>query len=85
MAAGTLPKPGSNYGPCWDAVLGDVCRHPDCAETRVMAAQVCRLCKERIGYERRYYVDPDSEGKSVQERELVHAACLEDYYAAKQD
>ena len=66
MAAGVLPKPGSKYGPC----EGD-CQHIDCAETRRMAAQTCFFCSEAIGYDKRFYVDPDRrEG-------LVHAICLE--------
>lgn len=65
MAAGILPKPGTELGPCED----HGCGHTDCAETRRMAAVICRLCGEPVGYERRFY---DDEGR------LVHGACLED-------
>ena len=64
MAAGTLPAPGTEYGPC----VGD-CSHRDCAKTRKDAASVCPLCEEPIGYETPYYVDDD--------KSLVHARCLE--------
>lgn len=69
MAAGTLPAPGTRYGPC----KGD-CRHTDCAATRAEAASICRICGSAIGYERRYYKDPDAAAVGP----LVHAACLED-------
>lgn len=64
MAAGTLPQPGSKYGPC----LAD-CSHVDCAETRSMAASPCRICGKPIGYETRFY--------DGHERGLTHAICLE--------
>lgn len=64
MAAGRLPKPGTEYGPC--AVE---CNHIDCAHTREDAKCVCRICAKPIGYDVRYY----DEGK----RDLVHALCLE--------
>ena len=54
MAAGTLPKPGSKYGPCLPT-----CEHIDCAETRRMIAQVCHFCTVAIGYDKRFYIDPD--------------------------
>ena len=66
MAAGTLPKPGTEYGPC----VPD-CQHRDCAETRRMATQLCTICKTPIDYDIRFYVDPDNR------EELVHAVCLE--------
>jgi hypothetical protein len=64
MAAGTLPSPGTEYGPCADS-----CQHRDCALTRSEAATGCKLCGEAIGYETRYYND--------NEYGLVHARCLE--------
>jgi len=36
MAASTMPKTGSKYGPC-----ASECQHTDCAATRTMAAQAC--------------------------------------------
>ena len=73
MAAITNPKPGSEYGPCLDE-----CRHLDCKENRQRAAAFCRFCEKRIGYETRYYNDP--EHPEPPNREFVHAACLEDHY-----
>lgn len=89
MAAGTLPKPGSKFGPCeirgagtWnpDGTVSppDACTHADCVQTRRDAACVCRFCKQRIGYDVRHYIDPDDKATPVPSRALVHAACLED-------
>lgn len=49
MAAGYLPPPGSEHGPC------DSCEHRDCAETRRMAAAKCMFCHEPIGYVYGFY------------------------------
>lgn len=73
MAAGTLPQPGTKYGPCFDP-----CQHLDCAETRRMAALRCRICKEPIGYDddtyhSRFY----QEGGYGEPIVLVHADCRE--------
>ena len=68
MAASTLPAPGTEYGPC-----GGPCAHTDCAHTRRMAAVVCPLCEEEIGYGRRFYNDGQPGGF-----DLVHALCAED-------
>ncbi len=65
MAAGILPKPGSEYGPC-----EGTCNHRDCAETRQTAAKVCEFCKMPIGYGVRFYDDVAG---------ICHANCLEDY------
>jgi hypothetical protein len=63
MAAGVLPSPGSVYGPCEGC-----CIHVDCIRARAMAETACRVCSERIGYERTFYREnPDS---------LVHELCL---------
>jgi hypothetical protein len=69
MAAGRLPVPGSEFGPC-----PEPCQHIDCAATREDAAQVCRICDKPIGYEVRFY---QSAGQ------LVHAACLEEEIAGR--
>ena len=63
MAAGRLPKPGTEFGPC------EECSHIDCAETRSMAQAVCHYCEEPIGYDRGFY---QSDGA------LVHSSCFED-------
>lgn len=67
MAAATLPKPGSKYGPCKGK-----CAHIDCAQTRQMSAETCRFCGDMIGYDKRFYTDLDNRDK------LVHAVCLEE-------
>lgn len=66
MAAGRLPAPGTEFGPCLEP-----CQHNDCAATRADAAAICRFCSKEIGYDRRFYIDSDT-------RSLVHADCLED-------
>lgn len=72
MAAGTLPAPGTEYGPCEPKNSGRgmqlTCGHVDCEATRRQAAAACRLCGAPIGYDRRYFVD---------DHEPVHASCLE--------
>lgn len=69
MAAGRLPEPGSEYGPCI------TCEHIDCQETRERARGLCRFCDGVIGYGNRYYSETSlTDGV----RELVHANCLED-------
>lgn len=62
MAAGTIPKPGSTYGPC----LACACAHVDCAETRRMAAVLCEVCRTPIGYGRQFYHHDDA---------MAHAEC----------
>jgi hypothetical protein len=66
MAAAHISKPGSVYGPCLDA-----CKHSDCDAWRRMAESTCRLCSRKIGYETRFYQDPQNENA------MVHAICLE--------
>ncbi len=51
MAAGTISKPGDQYGPCLD----ESCEHTDCAASRKQAATRCNICGEAIGYERLFY------------------------------
>jgi len=63
MAAGILPKPGMKLGPCRKP-----CSHRDCAESRRMAATICRFCGLAVGYNTRFY---NADG-------LCHADCLED-------
>jgi hypothetical protein len=69
MAAGTLPKPGTRYGPCAAS-----CTHIDCAKTRVMANSMCGICGLRVGYEVRFYINNDPAIGT----ELVHAYCWEE-------
>ena len=70
MAAGTIPSPGSKYGPC-----ADECAHTDCACSRTMAGGICTICGGEIGYERAFY---QQRGGKEAERGvgLVHAACV---------
>ena len=69
MAAGVLPKPGTDYGPCVSS-----CVHIDCKATREDAGSTCRFCLNDIGYDRRFF----REGNG-----LVHASCLEDDIESK--
>ena len=66
MAASHLAKPGEKFGPCETA-----CSHPDCMGTRRMAAIICRICGEPIGFDRNFYQEGAWD-------KLVHASCLED-------
>lgn len=68
MAAGRLPLPGTKLGPCVEP-----CQHKDCAANRRMAVGLCRFCNAVIGYETRFYKDPDADDAYVN----VHARCLE--------
>jgi hypothetical protein len=72
MAAGWLSPPGTQYGPC-----EGTCHHSDCAEWRLMAASVCRLCEKNIGYDTRFYKDPETRDKPMALRRYVHAFCVE--------
>lgn len=72
MAAGTIPSPGSKYGPCKSA-----CQHRDCAENREDAASACRHCGKPIGFDTRMYADGHP-------RKFVHAACEEAAVEAEQ-
>lgn len=70
MAAGSLPAPGTRYGPC----AGD-CRHADCDATRAQAQAECVYCKEVIGFERRFYaVSPYDDSRPPR---FAHATCHE--------
>lgn len=69
MAAGRLPKPGSEYGPCVER-----CEHRDCAANRAQAQSPCRICGEPIGYERPFFQESDSGQPLV----LAHALCALD-------
>lgn len=66
MAAGVLPAPGTEYGPCDTPECG----HRDCEATRETAVSLCSWCDEPIGYDTRYY-HGDSPG------DYVHALCEE--------
>lgn len=69
MAAIAIPAPGTRLGPCVRK-----CKHADCASQRRMAASACRMCDERIGYDRRFYQDPEAPPVL---HALIHAECLE--------
>ncbi len=60
MAYIILPSPGSEHGPCTES-----CQHRDCTETRRSAEQVCPVCREPLGYDRKVSGDP-----------LAHYDCL---------
>ena len=64
MAAGYLPVPGTEYGPC-----PQPCEHIDCSATRQEAVAPCPYCGESIGYDRAFYREHDH---------LVHASCALD-------
>ena len=68
MAAGILPAPGTENGPCEER-----CSHSDCATSRAMAKVVCHYCGEPIGYDRGFY----SVGTIgvTDHTKLVHASC----------
>ena len=65
----TIALPGNNNGPCLN-----MCSHIDCIATRQIATELCRVCRERIGYEKPFYIEPDSK---------VHKVCLEDELSKK--
>jgi len=69
MAAGTLPGPGTKYGPC-----SGPCVHIDCEETRAWSASACRLCGNPIGYDVRFCEDPECSQEGPEA--FVHALCL---------
>jgi len=68
MAAGRLASPGTEFGPC-----ESTCEHVDCNATRTMAESICHFCQKPIGYDKRFYMEPD--------KTLVHAICFEDAVA----
>lgn len=75
MAAGRLPAPGTEYGPC-EPTRGKngimlTCGHSDCSMTRVQAASACVRCGKPIGYEVRFYSLSNEDG-------LAHAVCVEE-------
>jgi hypothetical protein len=75
MAAGTMPKPGTEYGPC-----ADECVHTDCAAHRKIAEAECVHCDEAIGYDTRFYhVDTirQSGADWPGTRVYAHARCVE--------
>ncbi len=71
MAAGTLSKPGTDFGPCETD-----CKHRDCQQTRDMATKSCGICSEPIGYDRRFYRDNETTPPKYH-----HALCLEEKFA----
>jgi hypothetical protein len=64
MAAGYLPLPGTEFGPCIDN-----CEHIDCKQTRTMAETICHYCGKAIGYDRGFYI--------LEEKIMIHSACHE--------
>ena len=69
-----IQKPGKKYGPC----VG-TCPHKDCEESRYIATQcVCRFCDKVIGFETRFYKDPEARKAPNADYTWCHADCLED-------
>ena len=64
MAAGILPRPGTQYGPCKTK-----CKHIDCTETRERGESKCLYCNKKVGFGVRVYQHGDY---------TVHALCHED-------
>ena len=88
MAAGYLPPPTEDaeaVGPCapdchtWtlthrpEHLIAEGESHPDCAETRRMAAETCRFCEKPIGFDVPFFLDPADPAN----KKIVHAICLE--------
>ena len=74
MAAGRIPAPGSDLGPC-----AEPCAHPDCAASRAQAASRCHNCGDAIGYDTRYYtLVTITTREGPDKRHYVHADCEED-------
>ena len=67
MAAGSVPRPGSEY------LCTAKCQHTDCADLRRIAATLCRICRDPIGYDSLFYRDTDHATMD----DFVHAGCLE--------
>jgi len=72
MAAGSLSKPGTKYGPCEN----ETCWHRDCIATRKRARSICTICNKPIGYDTLFYEDQDG---------LQHAFCLEEQIKREQN
>lgn len=69
-----IQKPGTKFGPCKKA-----CQHRDCDESRFIATFcICRFCGKAIGYQTRFYLDPDAAPATPTDKRWVHADCLED-------
>jgi excisionase family DNA binding protein len=64
-----LKQPGSDQGACVSN-----CTHLDCLSVKQIASERCRICQERIGYERNYYSESWS---------FVHEDCLREELAIK--
>lgn len=71
MAAGTIQKPGSKFGPCKKA-----CEHIDCAASRNIAKAACVYCSKPIGYVTAYYREAWVE--SEERYNFSHAVCGEE-------
>ncbi len=66
MAAGRMPTPGTQHGPC-----SETCKHKDCAELKNLAQAPCRFCQKAIGWGGRFY-------RSQFSGDVAHATCLEE-------
>jgi hypothetical protein len=78
MAAGRLPEPGTEFGPCIDPACG----HIDCAQTRQMAENLCKYCLKPVGYETRFYLIADMVDDQPT-KTTVHAYCHEEAIEAE--
>lgn len=67
MAPGSLPRPGTRYGPCRPP-----CEHTDCAATRRIAEGNCPACGKPIGYDKLFYQTDNG---------YEHAYCVEARHA----
>lgn len=63
MAPGSLPAPGTEFGPCAEA-----CAHRDCNVTRADAAKLCNVCTKPIGYNTLFFQEDGW-------KKLTHARC----------
>lgn len=71
MASGSLPAPGTEYGPCIEA-----CSHIDCAASREQATSPCASCGKPIGYEVQFFQNHDEHRVNLGAgREYEHARC----------
>jgi hypothetical protein len=62
MAAGRLPRPGTELGPCEGG-----CNHSDCQGTWEMAKRHCKYCSQPIGFDRDFF--------DLGNFEWAHASC----------
>lgn len=74
MAAGQIPAPGTQWGPC-----AEPCQHTDCAASRRTAESLCVVCKLPIRYATAFY-DVTDRGSG---KDFAHAVCFEEQLEAE--